>query len=58
MISRRDRILGGLMSLLVGDALGVPYEFHRPEDLPLPAAIDVTPPADFRRAHTSAPPGA
>ena len=58
MISRRDRILGGLMGLLVGDALGVPYEFHRPEDLPPLASIDFTPPPGFVRAHASAPAGA
>jgi ADP-ribosylglycohydrolase len=58
MIAQRDRILGGLMGLLVGDCIGVPYEFHRPEDLPPLAAIDITPPAGFVRAHASAPPGA
>jgi hypothetical protein len=29
MLTRAERIGGGLIGLLVGDALGVPYEFHR-----------------------------
>jgi ADP-ribosyl-[dinitrogen reductase] hydrolase len=32
--TRRERIEGGLLGLLVGDAVGVPYEFHDPLDLP------------------------
>ena len=28
MPSHQERIEGGLVGLLVGDALGVPYEFH------------------------------
>lgn len=53
----RDRIEGGLVGLLVGDALGVPYEFHPPEDLPPVDAIEMTPPEGFRRAHATVPPG-
>ena len=30
----RDKIAGGLYGLLIGDALGVPYEFYKPEALP------------------------
>lgn len=57
VISRQDRIKGGLLGLLVGDALGVPYEFHAPEDLPPASQIEMTPPAGFRRAHVGVPPG-
>ncbi len=32
--TRRERIEGGLRGLLVGNAGGVPYEFHDPLDLP------------------------
>ncbi len=46
-----DRLAGGLMGLLVGDALGVPYEFHPPQDIPPPAQIEYEPPAGFYRAH-------
>ncbi len=57
MISRRERIEGGIWGLLVGDALGVPYEFHPPENIPPAQVIEFTPPPGFRRAHTSVPPG-
>lgn len=53
----RERIEGGLLGLLVGDALGVPYEFHDPEDLPARELLEFNPPAGFRRAHQSAAPG-
>lgn len=46
---------GGLLGLLVGDALGVPYEFHAPEDLP--QRLTMEPPVGFRRAHVGTPPG-
>jgi ADP-ribosylglycohydrolase len=29
-----ERIAGGFWGLLIGDALGVPYEFHAAKDLP------------------------
>lgn len=51
------RIEGGLYGLLVGDALGVPYEFHPPGEIPPPAEIELVPPAGFRRAHAGVPPG-
>lgn len=57
VISRQDRLSGGLLGLLVGDALGVPYEFHAPEELPPEDQIEMTPPAGFRRAHFGVPPG-
>ena len=57
VISRQDRVAGGLLGLLVGDALGVPYEFHAPEDLPPASQIEMTPPVGFRRAHVGVPPG-
>jgi ADP-ribosylglycohydrolase len=50
-----DRLLGGLYGLLVGDAVGVPYEFHSPATLPDWDAIEIVPPAGFRRAHVRAP---
>lgn len=54
-IRTRERLEGGIWGLLVGDALGVPYEFHRPESLP--AVIEMTPPESFDRAHRGTPPG-
>lgn len=42
--------------MLVGDALGVPYEFHEPEDIPDFYEIEMTPPEGFYRAHPSVRP--
>lgn len=55
--SRPDRLAGGLLGLLVGDALGVPYEFHSPEHLPAESQIEMAPPAGFHRAHAGVAPG-
>lgn len=52
-----QQIAGGLWGLLVGDALGVPYEFHAPESLPPRAQLEMTPPLGFQRAHAATPPG-
>ena len=57
MITHTERIEGGLIGLLVGDALGVPYEFHPPADIPPLTEIEFTPPPGFRRAHAGVPPG-
>lgn len=57
MPSRNERITGGLWGLLVGDAVGVPYEFHAPHELPPRTKLDMVPPPDFARAHTRIPPG-
>jgi ADP-ribosylglycohydrolase len=54
---RLARIEGGLLGLLVGDALGVPYEFHSPHDIPPPAQIEYAPPRGYDRAHAGTPPG-
>lgn len=50
-----DHFENGLWGLLVGDAAGVPYEFHPPEALP--ADIDLFPPAGFARSYAHIPPG-
>lgn len=57
MLSQTDRLAGGLYGLLIGDALGVPYEFHRPEAIPPLDQIEMEPPAGFRRAHGRTPMG-
>ncbi|OZC02310.1 ADP-ribosylglycohydrolase family protein [Rubricoccus marinus] len=57
MPSRSDRIEGALWGLLIGDALGVPYEFTPPEAMPPLAQIEFDPPAGFPRAHRDTPPG-
>jgi ADP-ribosylglycohydrolase len=57
MPTRAERIEGGLIGLLVGDALGVPYEFSEPSALPPLVEIEFTPPTGFPRAHAGTPPG-
>lgn len=52
-----DQLAGGLEGLLIGDALGVPYEFHPPAQIPPAAAIEFAPPPGFARAHRGTPPG-
>jgi len=52
-----DRVRGGLYGLLVGDALGVPYEFHDPANLPPAEVIDMEPPEGFNRSHRGTPVG-
>jgi ADP-ribosyl-[dinitrogen reductase] hydrolase len=56
MPSLVERLEGALVGLLVGDALGVPYEFHPPAALPPEHHIDFEPPPGFRPAHR-VPPG-
>ncbi|MBN1207535.1 MAG: ADP-ribosylglycohydrolase family protein [Myxococcaceae bacterium] len=57
MPTREERIAGGVYGLLIGDALGVPYEFHPPAQIPPRAQIEFEPPAGFHRAHAGVPPG-
>lgn len=54
---RRDRLAGGLQGLLIGDALGVPYEFHDAHALPAREWIEMDPPEGFQRSHPGVPPG-
>jgi ADP-ribosyl-[dinitrogen reductase] hydrolase len=53
MISKNERILGGIWGLLVGDVVGVPYEFHKAEELSKLNFIDLIPPKGFIRAHNT-----
>ena len=55
--SSTSRLRGGIYGLLVGDALGVPYEFSRPEQLPAREDLEMNPPSAFPRAHARVPPG-
>lgn len=54
---RWERIRGGLYGLLIGDALGVPYEFSPATEIPARHLIEMCPPAGFNRAHRSVPVG-
>src|SRR3954469_20286014 len=55
--SRAELIEGGIVGLLVGDALGVPYEFHGPDSIPAVQQIEMAPPENYDRAHPGTPPG-
>lgn len=57
MHERSNRIRGGLYGLLIGDALGVPYEFSAPADIPERHLIEMVPPVGFARAHAAVPAG-
>jgi ADP-ribosyl-[dinitrogen reductase] hydrolase len=57
MLAMREQIEGGLLGLLVGDALGVPYEFYQREEIPSFDEIEFSPPKNFRRSHQGVEPG-
>lgn len=47
----RDKIAGGFYGLLIGDDLGVPYEFYRADQLPPYEKIDMAPPPGFKKTY-------
>lgn len=51
MVLQQERIAGGLYGLLVGDALGVPYEFYEAEELPFYEQIEMAVPPGFRKTY-------
>jgi len=57
MLSLRDRLSGGLVGLLVGDALGVPYEFLSASEVPDRSEIEFVPPPHSPHPVHSVPPG-
>jgi ADP-ribosylglycohydrolase len=56
-MNETNRLKGGLYGLLIGDALGVPYESHPASAIPPRDLIDMYPPARFRRSHATVKPG-
>jgi ADP-ribosyl-[dinitrogen reductase] hydrolase len=48
---------GAIIGMLVGDALGVPYEFHDSKSIPTLTDIEMTPPSNFPRSHHRIAPG-
>ena len=56
-MKKHERIKGGIIGLFVGDALGVPYEFHDRQSIPPLDEIEFEPPNWFRRAHAGVPVG-
>lgn len=56
-IALEERVRGGILGLLVGDALGVPYEFRHPRELPPIEDIEMEPPPGFIRSYEHVPSG-
>ena len=56
-MDREKYIRGAIYGLLVGDAVGVPYEFKVPSQLPDIEQIDMIPPKGFARTYASLPIG-
>ena len=54
---RADRARGGLLGLLVGDALGVPHEFKAATDIPARNSIEMVMPSSYRRTYAHVPYG-
>ncbi|MEM8550076.1 MAG: ADP-ribosylglycohydrolase family protein [Verrucomicrobiota bacterium] len=52
-----EQLRSGILGLLVGDAVGVPYEFRLPEELPPREQIDMIPPEGFMRTYAHVPLG-
>jgi ADP-ribosyl-[dinitrogen reductase] hydrolase len=57
MPTLRERIEGGLIGMLGGDALGVPFEFRAASRIPPREQIEFAPPHGYDRAHRRVPPG-
>ncbi|MCX7746934.1 MAG: ADP-ribosylglycohydrolase family protein [Clostridia bacterium] len=57
MITRMDRVKGGFWGLLIGDALGVPYEFHSAAKIPPVEQVEFEPPKGFSRTYPGIKPG-
>lgn len=53
----KERLRTGIYGLLVGDAMGVPYEFHRADEIPGWDEIGFVPPAGFERSYPEVLPG-
>ena len=56
-MERNERLEGGLVGLVIGDAVGVPYEFKEPCEIPRYDWIDMQPPPNFFPNHSSVLPG-
>lgn len=47
----KDKVLGGIWGLIIGDAVGVPYEFNLPSNIPKLEDIDIITPKNFRKTY-------
>lgn len=57
MDGEHNKYAGGLYGLLIGDALGVPYEFYKAQDIPPYDQIEMVPPKGFRKSYPEVAPG-
>lgn len=56
-MSVSDRLIGSFWGAIVGDAIGVPYEFIDPSYIDPAAEISFDPPSSMPRYHKQVPPG-
>ena len=54
-MTKQDKIKGAIYGLLIGDAVGVPYEFNLPEQLPSYDQIDMVSPPSFQKTYPNIP---
>lgn len=54
-MTKQDQIKGAIYGLLIGDAVGVPYEFNLPEQLPPYDQIDMITPKSFQKTYPKIP---
>jgi ADP-ribosylglycohydrolase len=56
--TKQTQVLGGMVGLLVGDALGTPYETVKPENMPDLSKVDdlMVLPSGFKRQHAGVAP--
>ena len=54
-MTKQDQIKGAIYGLLIGDAVGVPYEFNLPEQLPPYDQIDMIMPINFQKTYPKIP---
>ena len=53
----KEKVLGALWGVLIGDATGVSYEFNPPEKIPTMDKIDMIPPKGFKKTYEDIPYG-
>lgn len=47
----KEKVLGGIWGLIIGDAVGVPYEFNLPSNIPKLEDIDMITPKNFIKTY-------
>ena len=52
---KKDKIKGVIYGLLIGDTVGVPYEFNTPEQLPVYDEIEMISPPYFKKTYPEIP---